>query len=508
MKYLLVAIFSIYVLILSFFSVQEFPEPYASKYFVPYLAERPLTEDGFYSLKVAWNIGRGDGIVYNYKQPTTGIQPLYVFVSSALVYFNKMIGGDKFTFLRMILLLSGITSLIFAFVIKSVAQKIQPAANQKILFIISILLGLFNFKIFLNLFNGLETGLYLVLLGFCLNYSYSFYQSKVTTKSKIIFGLLIGVTTLARIDFLIIAFVFIFLLIVLKKISVIDSLLILVIVLIVISPWFIYVYTVQGSFIPSSALVQSAFQPAEISYRIDQFFFSLVSNIVPFYHPGLTRAFILYPVAIVILSILSKFQKENLKIIWKTEILRNWMISLSIITVIYFLFAAQPYFYFRYLSIWSIITLPFFAIIISQWLLNKSKIIFQIVVISIVLFFFVNVVYYFHYPKIVSGLALRPAFIQIHFNEYNKIGMAQSGISGYFFNNVINLDGKVNYSALEAIKSNKLFNYIKEEKIDVLMEWKEWFRIIDSETFSKNFVRYLPFVGDKRTIVYTKAKIK
>ncbi len=86
--------------------------------------------------------------------------------------------------------------------------------------------------------------------------------------------------------------------------------------------------------------------------------------------------------------------------------------------------------------------------------------------------------------------------------------MAQSGISGYFFNNVINLDGKVNYSALEAIKSNKLFNYIKEEKIDVLMEWKEWFRIIDSETFSKNFVRYLPFVGDKRTIVYTKAKIK
>ncbi|MDP2362631.1 MAG: hypothetical protein Q8M94_02555, partial [Ignavibacteria bacterium] len=68
MKYLLVAAFLIYVLIISLFSFQAYPDPDTPKYFVPYLAERPLSEDGFYSLKVAWNIGRGEGIVYNYNQ--------------------------------------------------------------------------------------------------------------------------------------------------------------------------------------------------------------------------------------------------------------------------------------------------------------------------------------------------------------------------------------------------------------------------------------------------------
>jgi hypothetical protein len=502
MKYLLVAVFSFYVLIISLFSLQEFPAPDTPKYFVPHLAERPLSEDGFYSLKVAWNIGRGEGIVYNYSQPTTGIQPLYVFVASVLSYVNKIFGGDKFTFLRMIILLSGILSLIFAFVIKRVAQKILPSIDQRYLFNISILLVLFNFKIFLNLFNGLETGLYLVLLGLCINYSYHFFSLNLSNKSKILFGLLIGITSLARIDFIIIAFAFIISLAILKKISVIDSLIIFLVALTVVSPWFIYVYSVQGSFIQSSALVQSAVQTAEIGYRIDQFFFSITSNIVPFYHTGLTQTILFYPVALLILIFLSKFQMDNIKLIWYTEITRSWLIGLITISVIYLLFAAQPFFYFRYLSIWSTVTLPFVAIIITQWLSKKSKKIFYFIVIATSLFFFANVFYYFHCPKVVSGLALRPSFIQKYLNNNNKIGMAQSGISGYFFDNVVNLDGKVNTEALTAIKSDNLFEYISKEKIDVLMEWEEWFDLFLKDSILHKFNYVQKKVGDNKTIVY------
>ena len=506
MKYLLAAVFSIYVIIISVVSIKDFPQPGTNKNYAPYLAERPLSEDGFYSLKVAWNIGRGDGIVYNYNQPTTGIQPLYVFVTSVLSYINKILGGDKFTFLRMIILLSGIISLVFVLVIKSVAHKFLPDSNQNKLLIVSILLVLFNFKIFLNLFNGLETGLYLVMLGLCLNYFYSFFKLEVSTKSKLLFGLLIGITALARIDFLIIASVFIISLIILKKISVTDSLLIFITALIVVSPWFLYVYFVQGSFIPTSATVQSAIQTAEMGYRIDQFLFSLASNFVPFYHTGLTQTFLFYPVAFVIIIALLKYQIKNIKLIFNSKILQGWLIGLFTITVIYLLLAAEPYFYFRYLSIWLVVTLPFFAIIITRWLSNKSKSIFYFAVFTIVLFFIVNVSYYFHYPKVISGLAIRPAYIQKHFNEYNKIGMPQSGISGYFFDNIINLDGKVNHKALDAIRSGKLLEYISNEEIDVLIEWKEWFDLLNAESLSNNFVRYLPSVEDQKTIVYTKAK--
>ena len=315
MKYILVALFFCYVLFISLFSLQEFPAPNTSNYFVPYLSERPFSEDGFYSLKVAWNIGRGEGIVYNYNKPTTGIQPLYVFTASVISNVNKIFGGDKFTFLRMIIILSGIISIVFAFVIKNLAQKILPETDSKILLSVSILLVLFNFKIFLNLFNGLETGLYFVLLGLCINYSFSIFEIASSTKYKLLFGLLIGVTILARIDFLIIASVFIIILIILKKLSVVDSLPIIIIALIVVSPWFMYVYYVQGSFIPSSALVQSAVQTAEIGYRIDQFFFSLTSNFVPFYHTGLTQTFLFYPVALLLLVILIKISKRKTEII-------------------------------------------------------------------------------------------------------------------------------------------------------------------------------------------------
>ena len=73
MKHLLIIVFSVYVLILAFFSLDEFPKESINTNYFPYLAERPITEDGFYALKVAWNIGNGDGVVYNFSQPTTGI---------------------------------------------------------------------------------------------------------------------------------------------------------------------------------------------------------------------------------------------------------------------------------------------------------------------------------------------------------------------------------------------------------------------------------------------------
>ncbi|RPI64416.1 MAG: hypothetical protein EHM44_03265 [Ignavibacteriales bacterium] len=506
MKHLLIVVFSVYVLILAFFSLDEFPNENINTNYFPYLAERPITEDGFYALKVAWNIGNGDGVVYNFNQPTTGIQPLFVFLTSGLAFINKIFNGDKNTFLRLVILFSGLIQILFVFILFKLSLLLAPLASKNKLFFISILVVLYNFKLFLNFFNGLETGLYLVLLGLCIYKTFKLLESKPSLSNNILFGFLLGITALARLDFIIIAVTLILLLMYNKKISFSDLIVISISLTFVLTPWFYYVFSIQNSFIPTSAVIQSGISTSEFSYRIDQFIFSLLSNFVPFYHAGLTKTILFYPIAIVVITIIIKYKRQLLLKYWNNEVLKYWIISISLILVIYLIFASQPYFYFLYISIPSVITLPFFIVLIFEYFEKKSKLINFTLQTIIIIFFFINIFYYFHIPKNVAGLAVRPIYIQNHLHMYKKIGMAQCGISGFFFDNIINLDGKVNLQALKAIKSNNLYQYINDEKIDVLIEWKEWFEILDEEALSKNFVRYFPDLADRKTIVYTKDK--
>ena len=55
----------------------------------PFLADKPVGEDAYYMLTVAWNIADGQGIVYNYDHSTTGIQPLSTFVYAGLAWMVK-----------------------------------------------------------------------------------------------------------------------------------------------------------------------------------------------------------------------------------------------------------------------------------------------------------------------------------------------------------------------------------------------------------------------------------
>lgn len=82
--------------------------------------------------------------------------------------------------------------------------------------------------------------------------------------------------------------------------------------------------------------------------------------------------------------------------------------------------------------------------------------------------------------------------------------MAQSGISGFFFDNVINLDGKVNDKALNAVKGNYLYNYIASENISILIEWKEWFDGISSSDLKQDWQIFDKQIKDNKTLVMIK----
>lgn len=506
MKYVLTLIFFLYVIFLSLFSRADFPSTEKDLFYLPYLAERPLTEDGFYSLKIAWNIGTGKGVTYNFDQPTTGFQPLYVILLSIVAFINSVLGGDKISFLRLVILCSGIIALFLTYLFYRFLMLLNDQKNRKIIYIIISLLVLFNFKLFLNLFNGMETGLYMIFLVLSISQTHKIIEEEKKKFRMLRFGLTLGLTVLARNDFILIASIILLTLTATRRIRLKDLAFISLILFLVICPWLAYIFSVQGSIIPTSAAVQSGLTSYELSYRIDQFFYSIFTNYIPFIHSGQTQSIAVYILALVFFLYLYKFQKPLIKSFIEIPVIKYWLVGILITSFVYLVFASQPYFFFRYLSIHMVISIPFLILLIKRFLTIRSLKVKNIFVVIVVGIFFINAGYYFHYPKVVSGLALRPGYIKKHFNESNKIGMPQSGISGYFFDNVINLDGKVNYSALEAIKSNRLFDYIEEENIDVLIEWKEWFEISNAKSLSKNFVRYLPDIVDERTIVYIKAK--
>ncbi len=504
MKYILPLIFIFYVIVLSFFSRGEFPDSEFNNSYFPYLSERPLTEDGFYSLKIAWNIGTGKGITYNYNQSTTGFQPLYVFLLSMFAFIISGLGGDKITFLRLVILFSGLTALLLSFSFYQFTKQFEKKEHHKTLLILIFLLVLFNFKLLLNLFNGLETGIYLTFLALSMILTKKITEQKKNLSRIFLFGFVLGLTVLARIDFMLIAVTVLFTLLFTGALSKKEFVLILIIIFFTVLPWLYFILITQGSIIPSSASVQTGFTSVEFSYRIDQFFYSMFSNYLPWLHSGQTQSIIIYLAALIFIGYLFRFQKVFVKKFFQIPVIKYWSTGIIIISAVYLAFASQPYFFFRYLSVNMLIAIPFLALLILNLLLNRSKK-FKYTFISIVLFvFFINTGYYFHYPKQVTSLALRTAFLEEN-NFFNKkVGMAQSGISGYFFDNVINLDGKVNNNALNAIKGNYLYNYIARENISILIEWKEWFDNLPSSDLKRNWQISDNQIKDNKTLVMIK----
>ena len=118
-----------YGLFLAFGSQKGFPNSMEGN-FMPFLSDKPIGEDGFYMLTVAWNIAQGKGITYNGEILTTGIQPLSTFIFAAIAKLTFWVGGDKWTFVRLIIIFGTVIHIGLSFLIGILSTKINRK-NQK-----------------------------------------------------------------------------------------------------------------------------------------------------------------------------------------------------------------------------------------------------------------------------------------------------------------------------------------------------------------------------------------
>ena len=112
---------------------------------------------------------------------------------------------------------------------------------------------------------------------------------------------------------------------------------------------------------------------------------------------------------------------------------------------------------------------------------------------------------YFHSGKSALTITMRPTFVKENFDNKIRIGAFQTGTLGYYIENVINLDGKMNNAALESYEYNSIEQYIDSAQIDVLIDWKEIFiEMLNSEYLERKWNVFKPDIGDERTICYVR----
>lgn len=504
LTYITLIIFVLYGFFLAIFSLENVPKSNYNNPPLPYLIEKPLTEDGYYMMTVAWNFAEGHGFVYNYKYKTSGVQPISTLIYSLIAFIIQKISYNKYLFARAIILFSLFLQVAFGIFIYKITKFIFNSENKIEILFFSLLVTLMNFKVFLNFANGLETGIYLVLLGLFFYFWLVNLSKDKSIKKLISMGLLTGLIILTRFDFIIISLVFYFFLFLYKKINLKEFFIIISIAFIIFLPWQIYIIDTTGHILQSSARSQISFQPTLTNLdKSVQFIGNLIQHFTPFLYTGNVKFWLIIPLGILyvtlVLIFLVKLRLINFYII--NPVIKSLILSFFVLSIIYFLFSTAPHFYFRYLSFWMVIFNPLFVKFFSEFLklIGNSKV-FTIYIV-IVLIFFVQAFLYFHSGKAARSFSVRVDFVKNNFNQQNKIGSFQSGILGYFCSNVINLDGKINHTALLFNQNKKLNEFIDSLGIDVLIEWKE---IIETafpkEYLNKFWLIYSQDIGDNRTI--------
>ena len=147
--------------------------------------------------------------------------------------------------------------------------------------------------------------------------------------------------------------------------------------------------------------------------------------------------------------------------------------------------SSAQHFYLRYLIVIALLSYFLIVVYMAKFIdklrsnvliiLTGYTIFFTINIYSLAFGFFMNgSTYYNHQLKL----------LEKH-NEINSpVASAQTGTIGYFYENVLNLDGKTNYEAI--IYKDDMVNYLDIKKIKWFCDWKEFAVKYLGENYAKN----------------------
>jgi hypothetical protein len=438
-------------------------------------------DDAYYFFTVARNIAQGRGITIDGIHWTTGFQPLWGFVCAVAFLVPSERAAFAIVYLVSIALWLA-SALLFVRLVRR--ASLTPVHSSTAALLAVLFLG--EGQLTRSYFNGMETGLYLTCLLWLLVAFHDYLRvapDRVDLRRVLGLGALAGVTMLARNDalFLCGALLAVTLFFGKRRYPVRDVAIIVGIASAMVLPWLAYCQWVSGNPMPQSGLATS------IGIRGYVPLMSIAHRILLSLEPlGFLKARTLVDDHLAAMAVLTLTAAAFLTVCWRRgrPILAapaGWILlalaAASACLLLYYpLVSAAGQFFERYFTPLKLLILLLLALLVVRGL---SKIDGRAMVGAVVAAVAAATVgSNLYWTARDYGRPWRshlgPEAYEIVRSPYatgaSRIGMAESGRLGYLYpTRVVNLDGKTNVEALQALRAGKLDRYIQSANLDYIM---------------------------------------
>ncbi len=457
------------------------------------LIHKPFIEDGFYALAIARNIGTGQGITIDGSTWTNGFQPLWVF---AVAPVFAAFGGDRIASLYAIVgfhvLVYVLTALLLARLVAECFEDGEgtggTSPDGRMFGWMAAALYLASLFVLEQHFNGLETGLYLLVLILVARCHQK--GALASARGCAVLGALLGLLVLARIDS-----VFLVIILVAATLwsvrhegygeALLRAGLLGGVAFLVSSPWWVYNLSTFGSLVPISGTSQQwwTLEPRILWMRIPRAFHALVQVGAP-WMPTLHLARLsttlanLVRLLLVVLMIVVAVRARaawpgSLRFSAAGRNVRRFAVAAAswiLVLVGWYVFSSgASHFYDRY---WA----PLVLLSVAAWAVAASLALGPRTAGAAVLLLLVAqslAVGSMHGDRVFRGNEFyrdQLPLVREHAAEGSVVAAAQTGTLGYFRDDVVNLDGKVNPAAL-GLGPAAIVDYLERHRATWFVDW-------------------------------------
>ncbi|MFO7914861.1 MAG: glycosyltransferase family 39 protein [Candidatus Krumholzibacteriales bacterium] len=472
-----------------------------------------LYDDSFYAFKIARNIAAGNGMTFDGIHPTTGFQPLYVFILVPVYFFS---GDNLILPIYIALTFLAICTCLTTCLIYRISRRYAGFAAS----ICAALIWSLSPIVARQSANGLETA----FATFVIALSAFYYLERVRPVQGVpplhrflVLGLLLGVAVLSRIDgiLLVLALLLDYLLLLRRRGVAAGKaspvLLIPAGIIILYGPWLLFNIIESGN-----ALQDSGTATRYLSLAYAPYFHngsgSLASSgpdiafIWKHFIHSLKTMRALPPVHVIFHSIHKAGSIMNTRTLfdtlantgglallvfagfsmlkWRKDRARSGRLEIgflilfcALLLLSYSTYIFGSFFFVRYyFPVYFVGSLVFAFLLqdLLDWFGRKSLSVRRIAITAAAIYsgFFI----YFSWSQSFRSWPVYPFYdiagwVDRNVGENETVGVLQCGTIGYFSGRkVINLDGKVNREALSALKDNNLPSYVETEDIDIIID--------------------------------------
>jgi len=437
-----------------------------------YIITHKTPDDAYYYLKIARNIVAGKGISFDAIKPTNGFHPLWLLLITPFMFLSQNMIRLVYVVLSLGVILNFASLLVFYKLLDVLKCNLFSFVTAFVLFAFSPFLVLAN--------SGLETPLSILFITLTL-LSLSkimLAENEPKLKAYIWFGLIAGLTLLARLDNI---FFILFCFVALGSVSIkrIHAVLFAgVIVTMLMLPYLTWNYMVFHSFMPVSGkampyvvhrnyLQQHGTLNGVYTHLWHQYINSAFAHVLDLF--SLHKAWFYILVAGGMAAMLVR--KSN-----KKAILLILAISTLVIFPAYHIFVRWM---FRFYYAYDLLPIMLMAVALclnelTSYLHNRLiSILFALTIGFYILhgYFSQDIMKQYQFWPWAWANYQGTLWMNEHI-PHRRVASFNAGINGYFYNGtLVNIDGVVNNAVLAAIKQGKLMTYLLKNNVAYIADF-------------------------------------